>query len=147
MRNIALMFVGGLGAIALGLPYVYISKYRALGPGEAEFYDFVLLWGRVSLYTGIILSILSSAVGPRRGKPYMLIPALGYSVLMLLHPPSIYCWFGLHGYGIADRPGSFVAHWGYAIPHIILLAIGAFILYGVLRCRAPGSRSPQGALQ
>jgi hypothetical protein len=146
MRNIALMLVGSLGAIALGLPYVHISSYRALGPGEVEFYDLVLLWGRVSLYTGIVLTMLSLAVGPRRGKPYKVILALGYSVLMLLQLPPIYCWFGLHGYGIADRPGSFVAHWGYAIPHIILLAVGAFVLYGVLRARAPGSHSPHGAL-
>jgi hypothetical protein len=106
------MFVGSLGATALGLPYVYISTYRALGPGEVEFYGLVLLWGRVSVYTGIILFFLSLAVGPRSGKPYKLTLALGYSVLTLLQLPPIYCWFGLHGHGIADRPGSFVAHRG-----------------------------------
>jgi len=73
MRNIGLMLAGSLGAIALGLPYIYISIYRALGPAEAEFYVFVLLWGRVSLYTGIVLAILSLALGLRRARPFKLI--------------------------------------------------------------------------
>lgn len=143
MRNIALILLGSLGAIALGLPYVYISIYRALGPAEAEFYDLVLLWGRVSLYTGIVLTIVSLAMGDRRGKPYKLVLALGYSVLMLLQLPPIYGWFAGHGYGISDHPGcSFIIHWRYGIPHVILLAIGAIVLYGVLRGRAPGSHRP-----
>jgi len=53
--------------------------------------------------------------------------------LTLLQLPPIYFWFGLHGYGIAGRPSAFVAHWVYATPHIVLLVIGAFILYGILR--------------
>lgn len=144
MRNIALILLGSLGAIALGLPYVYISIYRTLGPAEAEFYDAVLLWGPVSLYTGIVLTIVSLAIGERRGRPHKLVLGLGYSVLMLLQLPPIYCWFAGHGYRISDHPGCpFVIHWRYGIPHVILLAIGALIIYDVLRSPAASSHRPQ----
>jgi hypothetical protein len=62
VRDMALMLAGSLGAIAQGLPCICISMYRALGPGEAEFYDSVLLRGLVSPHTGIVLTILSLAL-------------------------------------------------------------------------------------
>lgn len=114
MRDMALMLAGSLGAIAQGLPCICISMYRALGPGEAEFYDSVLLWGRVSPHTGIVLTILSLAVGRQRTKAFKIILGLGYSVLMLLQLPPIYCWsaLALLGLGIADWPDPFMAHCG-----------------------------------
>lgn len=121
------MVVGGVGAIVLGLPYIY----RAFGPTEAE----VVLWGKVSLCSGIVLTIFSLAVGHKRIRIFELILGLGYSVLMVLQLPPIIFWFAFHGSGISDGtpPSPFVAHWGYAIPHIILLAIGAFTLSCILR--------------
>ena len=84
MRDMALILAGSLGAIAQGLPYICISMYRALGPGEAESYVSVLLWGRVSPHTGIVLTILSLALGRQRTRAFKIIFGLGYSVLMLL---------------------------------------------------------------
>lgn len=128
MRKVALMVVGGVGAIVLGLPYVY----RAFGPTEAE----VVLWGKVSLYIGIVLVLLSLVAGHKRArvviKPIM---GLGYLILSVLQVPPILLWFLFHGSGISDStpPSSFVAHWGYAIPHMILLTVCVFILSSLFR--------------
>lgn len=138
MRNMALMLVGSLGGAVLGVAYIYISVYRPLGPAEAGFYKSVRLWGRVSLYTGIVLATVSLVVGRRRTRPFKLILALGYSVLVLLQLPLIYGWFAGHGYGMSDHPGSFVIHWRYGIPHVILLAIGAFVLHSIVGDLLPG---------
>ncbi len=141
MRTIALLLVGSLGGAVLGVAYIYISVYRALGPAEAGFYESVQLWGRVSLCTGIVLASVSLAAGRRRTRPFKLVLALGYSVLVLLQLPAIYGWFAGHGYGISDHPGLFVIHWRYGIPHVVLLAIGAFVLYSIVRDVLPGSQS------
>jgi hypothetical protein len=135
MRTIALMLVGSLGGAALGLPYIY----HAFGPTEAE----VVSWGQVSLYTGIYLAIVSLALGHQRARPFKLLLALGYFSLALSQLPPIYAWFAFHGRGISDGtpPSPFVAHWVYAIPHIIVLAIGSFILYSLLGDLLPGSQS------
>jgi hypothetical protein len=141
MRTIASLLVASLGAAVLGVGYVYISVYRALGPAEAGFYECVQLWGRVSLCTGIVLASVCLAVGRRRARPFRLVLALGYSVLVFLQLPAIYGWFAGHGYGISDHPGSFVIHWRYGIPHVMLLAIGAFVLYSIVHDVLPGSQS------
>jgi len=128
MRNIPLMIVGGVGAIIVGLPYIY----RAFGPTEAE----VVLWGKVSLYIGIVLILFSLMAGHKRaGTVIKPILGLGYSILSLLQVPPILLWFLFHGSGISDGtpPSSFVALWGYATPHIILLTICVFILYRLFR--------------
>ena len=49
------MLVGALGSILLGLPYIL----RLFGPTEAE----VVMWGRVSLWAGVILGILTLGLG------------------------------------------------------------------------------------
>lgn len=134
MRNVTLMVVGGVGAMVLGLPYIY----RAFGPTEAE----VVLWGKVSLYAGIVLILFSLTAGHKRARMIIkLILGLGYLILSLLQVPPILLWFLFHGSGISDGtpPSSFVAHWGYAIPHIILLTICVFILSGLLRRTPPPS--------
>ena len=128
MKNINLMVIGGVGAIVLGLPYMY----RAFGPTEAE----VVLWGKVSLYIGIVLVLLSLVAGHKRARVVIKpILGLGYLILSVLQVPPIFLWFLFHGSGISDGtpPSSFVAHWGYAIPHIILLTICVFILSGLFR--------------
>lgn len=127
MRNVILMVAGAVGAIILGFVYVF----RAFGPTEAE----VVLWGRVSVGLGIALGILALTVGAKRTKLCQFILGLGYAVLVLLQIPPTILWFAFHGSGISDgTPFSpFVAHWGYAIPHIILLAISVFTLYSILR--------------
>lgn len=126
MRNTVLMVIGGVGAIVLGLPYIY----RAFGPAEAE----VVLWGNVSLCMGIILALLSLVAGHKRAriviKPIL---GLGYLILSLLQVPPILLWLLSHRISDSTPPSSFVASWGHATPHIILLTICVFILYGLFR--------------
>ena len=127
IRNVTLMVAVAVGAIILGFVYIF----RAFGPAEAE----VVLWGQVSVGLGIALGILALTVGSRRTKLRQLILGLGYAVLVVLQIPPTILWFAFHGSGISDGtpPSPFVAHWGYAIPHIILLAIGALTVVRVFR--------------
>ena len=126
MRNIPLMVVGGVGAMVLGLPYIY----RAFGPTEAE----VILWGKVSLYMGIVLILFSLTAGHKRAriviKPIL---GLGYLILSLLQVPVLLLWLLVHRISDSTPPSSFVGYWGHAIPHIILLTICVFILSGLFR--------------
>lgn len=126
MRNIALPLAGSAGAIALGLLYIY----RAFGPTEAE----VVSWGRVSLYAGIALATLSLVAGCKPIRILKLVLGLVCLFLIVLQLPPIILWFAFHGSGISDRPppSPFVAHWGYAVPHITVATISAFTLYSIL---------------
>lgn len=126
MRKVALMVVGGVGAIVLGLPYVY----RAFGPTEAE----VVLWGKVSLYIGIVLVLLSLVAGHKRARVVIKpILGLGYLILSLLQVPAILLWLLVHRISDSRPPSSFVASWGHATPHIILLTVCVFILSRLFR--------------
>jgi hypothetical protein len=118
------MVTGAVGAIILGSVYIF----WAFGPIDIA----VVWWGQVSVGLGIALGILALTVGAKRKKLCQFILGLGYAVLVLLQIPPTILWFAYHGSGI-EREGPFVAHWGYAIPHIILLAISAFTLYSILR--------------
>lgn len=127
MKKVAIMLIGGVGAILLGLPYIFY----AFGPTEAE----VASWGEVSLYTGIVLTLLAIVIGRSAKKFFRGILALGYLVLALLQVLPIFLWFTFHGTGISDGtpPSPFVAHWVYAVPHIVLLIAGLAVIAFTLR--------------
>jgi len=124
MRNVILMVAGAIGAIILGSVYIF----GAFGPIDIA----VVWWGQVSVGLGIALGILALTVGPKGTKSSQLVLGLGYIALVVLQIPPTILWFAFHGSGI-EREGPFVAHWGYAIPHIILLAISAFTLSCIFR--------------
>jgi hypothetical protein len=109
------------------LPYIL----HAFGPTEAE----VVTWGEVSLYTGIVLVALSVGIGRSNKKILRGILAPSYILLALLQVPPIFLWFTFHGMGISDGtpPSPFVAHWGYAIPHLALLIDSLLVLYYLAR--------------
>jgi len=105
----------GGGAILLGLPYIL----HAFGPTEAEF----VTWGRVSVWAGIVLGLLWLGIGRSNRTAAKAALAGGILLVALLQVPPILLWFAFHGTGISDGspPSTFVAHWGYAIPHVVLL--------------------------
>ena len=127
MKKVIVMLVGGVGAILLGLPYIL----HTFGPTEAE----VVSWGKVSLYTGVVLALLSVGIGRSTKRIPRSILALGYLFLALLQALPIFLWFTFHGAGISDGtpPSSFVAHWGYAIPHLALLIVSLVVIASVLK--------------
>jgi hypothetical protein len=127
IRNVTLMVAGAVGAIILGFVYIF----RAFGPTEAE----VTLWGRTTAVLGVILAISALVAASRRSKALRVPLGLGYSALVLLQIPPIVLWFAAHGSDITDGtpPSPFRAHWGYAIPHIILLATSALTVFRVFR--------------
>ena len=124
-----------IGAVFLGLPYLT----RAFGPTEAEVY----LWGRVSCYTGIAMILLTAvteivkATSRKPVKGLVVVWGLGFLWLALLQMLPIYLWLAFHGYGISDGtpPSPFVAHWAYAIPHILELGFSILALYNLTRRR------------
>ena len=130
LRITAILF-GGIGAILLGLPYIF----HAFGPTEAE----VVIWGRICLCMGVAL--LFSAIGLGRSKKRLAKVALafGYIVLALLQVPPVVLWFAFHGTGISDGapPSTFVAHWAYSVPHLVLLGTSLIVVCDVVRAAPP----------
>ena len=126
-KRIRFMLVGALGSILLGLPYIL----RLFGPTEAE----VVMWGRVSLWTGVVLSLLTIGLGANNNIIVKMFLSLGYLFLAMLQILPIYLWFWFHGFGISDGspPSTFVAHWGYALPHVVLLVVSGVVVYYIYR--------------
>lgn len=133
IRNVMLMVTGAIGAVILGFVYIF----RVYGPMEAE----VTLWGKVSVGLGIALGILALTMGSKRTTLCQFALGVGYTALLVLQIPPIILWFAFHGSPPTDNPLSpFVAHWGYAIPHLILFLLSVFTLYHIARGTTPGLR-------
>jgi hypothetical protein len=122
-----MMLIGGIGAILLGLPY----SFHAFGPTEAE----VATWGRISIYMGAGLILLSVGTRHNSTRAAKALLSLGYSSLGLFQLLPILLWLAFHDSEISDgTPSSvFVAHWSYSIPHVALLVISLVILYQLWR--------------
>ena len=118
-----IILVCGIGTILLGLLYVF----HAFGPTEAE----VVTWGRLSIYLGTGLILLSIGIGRSNGRAPKVFLSLGYTGLALFQVLPILLWFAFHGSGISDgSPSSaFVVHWLYSIPHLALLLVSLMVLY------------------
>jgi hypothetical protein len=118
-----MMLIGGIGAILLGLPYIF----HAFGPTEAE----VILWGRFSLCMGASLLLLSLGFGRSRKIAAKVFLSIGFLSLALFQGFPILLWFAFDGLGISDGTprSTFVAHWSYSIPHVALLIVSLIILY------------------
>ena len=129
--QIAAMLFGGFGAILLGLPYIF----HAFGPTEAE----VVIWGEVSLCMGVVLLFLAIGLGRSKKRLMKVALALGYTILAPLQVPPVVVWFAFHGSGISDGtpPSTFVAHWGYSVPHLVLLGASLLVVYDILRAAPP----------
>jgi hypothetical protein len=125
------MLFGGFGAILLGLPYIF----HAFGPTEAE----VVIWGEVSLCMGVVLLFLAIGLGRSKSILAKVALAFGYIILALLQVPPIVLWFAFHSSGISDGtpPSAFVAHWGYSVPHLVLLGASLMVVYDVVRTTPP----------
>ena len=121
----------GFGAILLGLPYIL----HAFGPTEAE----VVTWGEVSLCNGAVLLFLPLGLGRSTKRLAKVAVAFSHVLLALLQVPPVVLWFAFHGSGISDGtpPSTFVAHWGYSIPHLVLLGASLMVVYHVARAASP----------
>ncbi len=115
MNKLSFMAGGPIGAVLLGL--VYISGLS--GPTESE----VGLWGMLSLGAGVVLGYLYFSVGESNRRTSDLLLALVFILVGLFQILPSMLWFEFHDLSISDGtpPSPFVAHWGYAIPHIVLL--------------------------
>jgi hypothetical protein len=124
--RITAMLFGAIGAILLGLPYIF----HAFGPTEAQ----VVIWGEVSLCMGMVLLFLAVGLGRSKKRLAKVALACGYIILALLQVPPVVLWFAFHGSGISDGtpPSAFVAHWGYSIPHLVLLGASLMVVYHVV---------------
>jgi len=130
------MLFCGIGAILLGLPYIF----HAFGPTEAQ----VVIWGEVSLCIGMILLFLAIGLGRSTKRLAKVAVAFGHVLLALIQVPPVVLWFAFHGSGISDGtpPSTFVAHWGYSIPHLVLLGASLMVVSYVARAASPLKISP-----
>jgi hypothetical protein len=125
------MLLGGFGAILLGLPYIF----HVFGPTEAE----LVIWGEVSLCMGVVLLFLAIGLGRSKVRLAKVALAFGYLTVALLQVPPVVLWFAFHGSGISDGtpPSTFVAHWGYSVPHLVLLVASLMVVGDVIRAATP----------
>lgn len=114
----SLMFTAALLSMIVGFPYVV----GLFGPTERE----VWVWGMVAMGGGLALLVLAWLTRDRWRVLPRIVGGFGYLLLALMQVLPIGLWFQFSGYGISDGtpPSRFVAHWLYAIPHIVLLLIG-----------------------
>lgn len=114
--------IGAICSIFVSIPYIIY----AYGPTERE----VVYWGMFSFAWGVILLFLSISMN-NRGISEKIVTYIGFFIIGLIQIPPIILWFTFHGYGISDYtpPSSFIAHWGYGMPHIIIFLICIAILY------------------
>ena len=124
VRNSAKLesIVGVLAALT-GLLYVF----RVFGPTEQE----VIAWGILSVILGgcvvlfgININIFTNFV--EIGLVFFLV---------LIQIPAIILWLLFNGRGISDGspPSSFVAHWIFAIPHMIIVLLGIILIISILK--------------
>ncbi|MDX9953475.1 MAG: hypothetical protein RBT75_05245 [Anaerolineae bacterium] len=122
MSTFVLMLIAAGGSILLGLPYLV----HAFGPTEAE----VVSWGQVAIATGAVLAGLVLLLWRQRHRWAQIVLSVGYGWLALLQVLPIVLWLLFHGTGISDGspPSPFTAHWAFALPHLALFVLSAFIL-------------------
>lgn len=127
MKRMISMYIGALGAILLGFPYIF----GAFGPTEAE----VQIWGVVSVGIGAFLGLLCLAIGRSNKWIAKVVLTLGYIFLALFQVLPIYLWFVFHGRGISDGTpqSAFVAHWGYSILHMALFVVAIAVPFVIFR--------------
>jgi hypothetical protein len=131
--------LGGLSAVTLGLLY---ANY-AFGPTEAE----AAAWGRIAIALGATQTMGTAIWMATRSAALRTAVALVAGAITLIQLPPIGLWLVFHGSGISDGtpPSSFVAHWAYALPHVIVaaLCIGAVLACARQAC-APTKASDRG---
>lgn len=117
------MLLVGLTGVLIGWPYAL----GFFGPAERE----VGLWGVFCLGLGVSLMGLSTRLTPHKNVGLTRLLALGFALLAVLQLLPIQLWFAFYGYAISDGqpPSPFVAHWVYAVPHLLVLALSLTALY------------------
>lgn len=113
-----ILFIPPVGSILLGLPY----PLGLFGPTEGE----VAFWGIVSIVVGLIGLGVIVLVENYRTLLARIGIGVGYLLIALLQVLPIQLWWQFHGRGISDGtpPSWFVAHWLFAMPHLLLLIAG-----------------------
>lgn len=119
-EDLHLLRILAIFTILLGLTYV-LGLY---GTTERE----VGIWGLVTSCVGVALVISHLFLNRFIGRIIITI-LLIYLVLSQTIPISM--WFAFHGHGISDGTprATFIAHWGYSIPHITVFIISIYNLF------------------
>lgn len=88
---------------------------------------------------GVLLLFLAVVLGRSKVRLAKVALASGYIILVLLQVPPVVLWFTFHGSNICDGtpPSTFVAHWGYSVPHLVLLGASLMVVYDLVRAAPP----------
>lgn len=124
VRNSAKLesIVGVLTALT-GLLYVF----RVFGPTEQE----VIAWGILAVILGGCVVLLGFNINITTN--FIEIGLVFF--LVLIQIPAIILWLLFNGRGISDGtpPSSFVAHWIFAIPHMVIVLLGIILIISLLK--------------
>ncbi|NUM48566.1 MAG: hypothetical protein HUU38_27990 [Anaerolineales bacterium] len=127
------LFLGALGTIATGLPYVFYLY----GSQEAE----VAQWGRVAIILGIVLLMLSWVLSEKHGLVSKLLLGLSFSSAAVLQIPPVVLWLTLRVATDNTSPYSWVMAGLIALPHLLLFVVCAFVAFRVFK-NVPSSPVP-----
>lgn len=122
------LIFGAIITIAVGLPYLF----GLFAPLEVAY----TYQGKISLVAGLILLFLSWFWDKKR---LLISGALlsGYAAVALLQVIPVWFWFS---YGISRGP---VTYWIYAVPHLVLFGLGAFIVFRIFEMWRPAINNKQ----
>jgi hypothetical protein len=113
----------GILTILTGLLYLF----RVFGPTESE----VFTWGILAVILGGVIVLLRI----NKYKLTNFIKMVLAFFLVLIQIPAIILWFSFHGSGISDGTpqSNFVAHWIFAIPHMMIVLLGVVLIVSLFK--------------
>ena len=121
------MWICAAATALVGLPY-FLGVFGAALPVVRD-------WGTVTLVVGGVLAVLTGLFGadPHSYQGAALSLSFGLSAASQVLPIFVMVFF--HGSSLAEtmKPSAFVAHWGYALPHIAILVVTLIVLFRLRR--------------
>jgi exosortase/archaeosortase len=122
-KMMRLMLFGSIGSSLLGLPYV--CRFLEVNTG-------VMQWGIFSVFIGLVL-LCSTVSWDLTNKTTKYLLVVEFSLLSILQLVPIYYWFAAHSQTMAVSTFSrAISHFGYTIPHFLLLFTGVLVVYHLL---------------
>jgi hypothetical protein len=121
VRKRTWILISGFSTLTLGLLY----RLDALGPEKME----VQLWAWTAIALGLLLlgeRLALPHLSPTLAGIFMNLTAAGAA---MLQPLPTYLWIAFHGRTLPDAMGHYVAHWAYALPHLLVFGSALTILF------------------
>jgi hypothetical protein len=121
------MWICAAATALIGLPYL-LSVFGTTMPVVQD-------WGTVTLLIGAMLGVLTALFGEEPQSYQGAALSLGFGLSAASQVLPIFVMIFFHGYSLAEATTSraFVAHWAYALPHLVVFAVTLIVLFRLRR--------------